>query len=687
MTGRKHISTKFKKLLYNANIQNEKWLKKEALKINDPYTGKRNYLSNIKKQIKIPANIICRRKDIVIENILDKGYYNFHNALFIINSFGYSPLTGLLIFNTNKPCKVKYTIKGQNHSSDYTNCDETFTLRHQVPVLGLYESCVNTIIFYLLDKDNKEFESNTIKIKCSRISTVLHNHYPYVFKLPCTSKIFPQINTILCKGLVINKSFNCSAHFIMATGGYGNVNYAFDNNANIRWYLTMPVHPYGIHMLSNGHMLVPDKRIRRPNYGNAHSVTAYEIDYLGRIYKTIYHKSGFHHWAVSRKDNGNILMATSSINDTYMENNIDEIDKNTGEVLRPISANQLFDSTYITRYDWAHVNSFEYIHEEDAIIVSYRNIHTIAKISFDKNEIIWLLANPVFYKKTKQADKVLKPGKNIKWFFQQHGIKILERINENGNKKIKIALFDNHTANRRPVKYFDNIQKSNLMVFTIDETNMEVQIDKVIPVPPSITRSNIEFDQKNNCIYAMCANMKDEEVKDHAKILGYNYSTNECITDISLNNDFFIAKLLNFNLSNIKNTFKKDNIPLYIGKLYSPVAAKELPASFNKDNLLPAGLKRKLVFSLNGNILQVLCKDHSVQKIFLYNDNIVFMQYFDDTKQLTKVFKEQHYIISMPLENISIGKYQIGIEYLKPDNNETKNSPILFNTGYWIEIH
>ena len=63
------------------------------------------------------------------------------------------------------------------------------------------------------------------------------------------------------------------------------------------------------------------------------------------------------------------------------------------------------------------------------------------------------------------------------------------------------------------------------------------------------------------------------------------------------------------------------------------------------------------------------------------------MQYFDDTKQLTKVFKEQHYIISMPLENISIGKYQIGIEYLKPDNNETKNSPILFNTGYWIEIH
>ncbi len=683
MAGKKRITAKFRKLLYNVNIQDTEWLKNEALKINEPYIDGRNYSSNIEKQTR-PSADICKRKDIVIGNILNKGHYKFNNALFITNPFGYSPLSGLLVFNTNEPCKVKYTIKGRKRSGDYTNCDETFTTKHQVPVLGLYDGCINTITFYLLDKDNNELQSNTIRVRCSRIGAALRG------------------------SLAVSKP-DKSSHFLMATGGYSSVNYAFDHNGNIRWYLTMPVHPYGVHMLSNGHILVPDKRMRRPNYGNAHSVIAYEIDLLGRIYKNIYHKSGFHHWAVSKENDGNFLIATSSMDDTYMENTIDELDKNTGGVLRSVNANHLFDKTYVTRYDWAHINSFEYIPEEDAVIASYRNIHTIAKISLKSNEIIWILANPVFYKNTKQEDKVLTPGGDTKWFFQQHGVKILKRFNENGNRKIQIAFFDNHTANRRPVKYFDNVQKSNLMVFTIDETNMSAHMDKFIPVPLSITRSNVEFDEQNNCIYAMCANIKDEEIKSRAKILGYNYSTNECVTDISCNNDFFVAKFLDFDLSTIRSTTEEEDAPLYIGKLYSPVAIEKLPGNFDKDNLLPANiLKKRLSFSLSGNILQISCKDHTVQKVFLYNDNAVFAQYFDDTTQLTKIFKDHIYTISIPLEDIDKGKYQIAIEYIAPNNtgnetggdtvpgndnsdetgnieNNTNNSG-LFNTNYWIKI-
>ena len=680
MAGKKRITAKFRKLLYNVNIQDTEWLKNEALKINEPYVDGRNYSSNIEKQTRLSADI-CRRKDIVIRNILNKGHYKFHNALFITNPFGYSPLSGLLVFNTTEPCKVKYTIKGRKRSGDYTNCDETFTTKHQVPVLGLYDGCINTITFYLLDKDNNELQSNTIRVRCSRIGAALRG------------------------SLLVSKP-DRSSHFLMATGGYNSISYAFDHNGNIRWYLTMPVHPYGVHMLSNGHILVPDKRMRRPNYGNAHSVIAYEIDLLGRIYRNIYHKPGFHHWAVSKENDGNFLVATSSMDDTYMENTIDELDKDTGSVLRSVNANHLFDKTYVTRYDWAHINSFEYIPEEDAVIASYRNIHTIAKISLKNNEIIWLLANPVFYKNTKQADKVLTPGKDTKWFFQQHGVKILKRFSENGSSKVQIAFFDNHTANRRPVKYFDDVQKSNLMVFTIDETNMSAHMDKFIPVPLSITRSNVEFDEQNNCIYAMCANIKDEEIKSRAKILGYNYNTNECVTDISCNNDFFVAKFLDFDLSAIESTTAKEDEPLYIGKLYSPVAAEGLPDNFDPDNLLPANmLKKKLLFSLSGNILQISCKDHTVQKVFLYNDNNVFVQYFDDTTQLTKIFKEHIYTISIPLEDIDKGKYQIAIEYIAPNNSENggdtipgndnsdetgnaadNNNSGLFNTGYWIRI-
>ncbi len=655
MASKKRLLSKLKRLLYNVNVQYTDWLKNEALKLHEPYLDGRNYSSNIEHQLKLPADI-SRRKDTVIENILNKKYYTFDNALFIINPFGCSPLSGLFIFNTEKPCKVKYTIKGKRGSDNYTNCDETWTNRHKVPVLGMYDGGITHITFYLIDKNNNEIQETTIRIKLPRTGPVLRN------------------------AISIKKYEKTPVPFLMATGGYSGTNYAFDSNGNIRWYLTTPVHPYGVHVLSNGHLLVPDKRMRRPNYGNAHSVIAYEMDFLGRIYRNIYHQSGFHHWAVSREDNGNLLIATSSRYDTYMENSVDEMDKDTGKIIRTINANNIFDSTYVTRYDWAHINAFEYIPGEDAIIASYRNIHTIAKIDLNTQEIIWLLANPDFYKGTEQEAKVLAPAPGVKWFFQQHGVKILEHINTGNEKKIKITLFDNHTANRRPVNYFDDVKKSNIMVFTINEKEMSVEMNQCITVPLSITRSNVEFDKTTNSIYAMCANIKDEEVDSRAKILGYNYNTGECITDISLNNDFFVAKFLDFNLQSVQNTCNED-YPLYIGELYMPVKEKEIPEDYNEGNYLPDEIKKKLNFTLTGNILQISCKDHSLPKIFLYNKDNIYVQYFNDTEQLTKIFKEHIYTISVPLQGIDKGKYQAGIEYIDNDSNIC-----LYNTGYWIDI-
>lgn len=655
MASKKRLLSKLKRLLYNVNVQYTDWLKNEALKLHEPYLDGRNYSSNIEHQLKLPVDI-SRRKDTVIENILNKKYYTFDNALFIINPFGCSPLSGLFIFNTEKPCKVKYTIKGKRGSDNYTNCDETWTNRHKVPVLGMYDGGITHITFYLIDKNNNEIQETTIRIKLPRTGPVLRN------------------------AISIKKYEKTPVPFLMATGGYSGTNYAFDSNGNIRWYLTTPVHPYGVHVLSNGHLLVPDKRMRRPNYSNAHSVIAYEMDFLGRIYRNIYHQSGFHHWAVSREDNGNLLIATSSRYDTYMENSVDEMDKDTGKIIRTINSNNIFDSTYVTRYDWAHINAFEYIPGEDAIIASYRNIHTIAKIDLNTQEIIWLLANPDFYKGTEQEAKVLAPAPGVKWFFQQHGVKILEHINTGNEKKIKITLFDNHTANRRPVNYFDDVKKSNIMVFTINEKEMSVEMNQCITVPLSITRSNVEFDKTTNSIYAMCANIKDEEVDSRAKILGYNYNTGECITDISLNNDFFVAKFLDFNLQSVQNTCNED-YPLYIGELYMPVKEKEIPEDYNEGNYLPDEIKKKLNFTLTGNILQISCKDHSLPKIFLYNKDNIYVQYFNDTEQLTKIFKEHIYTISVPLQGIDKGKYQAGIEYIDNDSNIC-----LYNTGYWIDI-
>lgn len=165
------------------------------------------------------------------------------------------------------------------------------------------------------------------------------------------------------------------------------------------------------------------------------------------------------------------------------------------------------------------------------------------------------------------------------------------------------------------------------MVFDIDEINMTAQMDKIIPVPLSITRSNVEFDKQNNCIYAMCANIKDNEIKSRAKILGYNYSTGKCITNISFNNDFFTAKFIDFNLKSIKSTLEEEDKPYCIGRLHSPVAVKNLPDGFNEDNLMSAVfLKRNLYFHFVEIYYRYIVKTilskkyfYIMMTIFLYN--------------------------------------------------------------------
>ena len=199
--------------------------------------------------------------------------------------------------------------------------------------------------------------------------------------------------------------------------------------------------------------------MRIPAYGNAHTVITHEMDMLGRVYCTYHQKKGMHHWAIEKEPGGNILGLSSSMHDTYMENAIVEIDRKTGETIYELSMNDLFDDTYKTRNDWAHINSIDYIPEEGTVVISMRNVHTIAKIHLEKREIVWLIAKPKFYKGTNVEDKVLKPVGEHNWFFQQHGIQIVHDETDNDPYTLRLMLFDNHTANRRPVKWFDGEEK------------------------------------------------------------------------------------------------------------------------------------------------------------------------------------------------------------------------------------
>ena len=659
MKIKSQISNAIKKKLFNTIIYNEEVFSQMAEEEQlsheqEPFIYDTN-IDNVQQSTAVQTY----KKELVIEHILDKKTYNFRNALLILNPYKISVLTALLIFNTDTECMIKYKVKGIRGSKDYIVCDDTYTTRHRVPILGLYENAFNIVQVYLLDADEKVVDMNKIMIH--------------------TPKLKGKLET----GIeVTGYTDDDSNKFMLVTGGYSGSTYAFDNNGNVRFILGRPSHPYGVHELGNGRFLYAERYMRQPNYGNAHSVVMHEMDYMGRVYKTFLHQSGYHHWAVREKNSGNYLIASSSIKDSFSENMIIEMDSETGNVIRSINVNDLFDDTYVTRSDWAHINSFDYITEEDCVIVSMRNIHTLAKISLKDNELIWLIANPKFYKKTEQKNKVLKPTGHIDWFFQQHAVSILEC--DSKAHAYKIILFDNHTANRRPVKYFDEVEKSNVLILNIDEKNGTVSQEKRVPTALSITRSNAMITDDGNYIYAMCGNLKEEIDGCRAKIYKYAYQSGECVSEISCKKDFFVGGEIKFNVKELSRPISS-NDDIVVGNLKEPeykegnldklcdlTDIKEYKEN-NSEECFGNGLP--VIMRIVGDILQIYARDHLVKKVYLYNEKEIYEQDFTDTEQKSAIFAKQKYYINIPLDKIKNGSYNIAL------NLEDK----VYTTEYFIK--
>lgn len=641
-----------KRVVLNTSTCSEGRFTKEARKF--PYKKEmlvNSYHTNLENKTEPPAFLTyCKEK--MIRMLLEKGEYSFKNILVLNNPYKISPLSAVMVFNTDIECKVEYTIKGHLGSEDYTKCDETVTKCHRVPVLGLYEGYFNKVRVRLLDKNGTQIDAKNIKIRTPQLSEPVHD---------CVQ--------------ITKSSQPFTGKFIFVSGGYKGGVYAFDAKGNIRFALNRIPQYYGVYLFDDGKFLFPEKNMRIPAYGNAHTVITHEMDMLGRVYHTYHQKKGMHHWAIEKEPGGNILGLSSSMSDSYMENAIVEIDRETGETIYELSMNELFDDTYKTRNDWAHINSIDYIPEEDSVVVSMRNVHTIAKINLKKREIVWLIAKPRFYKGTNVEDKVLKPVGEHDWFFQQHGIQLVHDETDRQPHKLRVMLFDNHTANRRPVKWFDNEEKSYVIFYTIDEKNRTVKQDARFQTPLSVTRSNSEYDSERKIVKAMCAHFKPQIDGYDAKIYEFDYNTKECINEISCVTDFFSAHTIDFNIPSMAKPIPIEK-SMMLGELAKPVRLESFPKELETASAMPIDVSENLKFRRYGDLIQIYATDHDLEKIYLYDDKKVFMQDFTNTVQPLNVFKTQKYFVNMPLTDITAGSYKLAIQYLSKT----------YKTDYTIEF-
>ena len=348
-----------------------------------------------------------------IEKKFKVNGYTLDNPNIILNPYGNSPLTALVLFETEQELDVKVTITGKDKLTTYTH---TFskTKEHYLPIYGLYADSNNKII-----------------IECGNNKKEI---YIQTEKLP--------ENMILPTSIKADKSklTNDLYFYTPSSSGY---TVAYDVNGDIRWYLTNYA-LWKIDRLQNGHLLVSTERlINNPYYMTG----LYEIDLLGKIYTEFSLEGGYHH-DYYEMENGNLLVASDDFNneDGTVEDYIVELDRTTGKVTKTFDLKKVLNmedgqSENYTSYDWFHNNSVWYDKKTDSITLSGRHQDAVINISYQTGELNWIIGDSTNWSSEYQKYFFTPVGDNFEWQWSQHAAMITPEgyvfLFDNGNNKSK----------------------------------------------------------------------------------------------------------------------------------------------------------------------------------------------------------------------------------------------------------
>lgn len=453
----------------------------------------------------------------VIREIISKRYYTFDDMMIISDPYYQADLTALAIFYTKEPCRVRYTVKGKNSSADYSvTLDKASD--HRVPILGLYPNFQNSVFMELLDDNGATKRERTVIIKTKPLPKELEN-------------------AVCCKKYTEKSAYD----MVMISGGLQIRTLAFDGNGDIRYYLRRYTRSYGIFPLSNGRFLFTEKWINVPCYSVSQACMMYEMDYMGRIYKTYFCEKGFHHSACEMEPGGNILIASSSM-EGYEENLIIELDRKSGMIADSFNLNEYFSKKFIEGPGYIHLNSIFYYPDEKSVIVSMRNNNTVAKINWETKELIWVLAYPKSYEGEKIESKVLRAKGDIKWFFQQHAAYRLCKSPEGNQDIIHLLIYDNHWAKRVQVDWYDGeMEYSYVSVFCINEKEMTVEQIHSTKMNNSRIRSNAIIEIDKNRLFNMAGSLEPKIDGAYGMVEEYNYEKSELLNRWYVNPGFFTA--------------------------------------------------------------------------------------------------------------------------------------------------
>ncbi len=388
------------------------------------------------KEVDATADILNTQFALESEMLADTNY-TLDDPKIIVNPYGISPLTAIIIFNTSDLTTPTVTIHGKDKLTTFTN---TFTpsKQHILPIYGLYPDTENEVTITVNEKD-----------------------YDFTIKTEPLPDDF-----ILPTDVTADKdNLNNDLYFVTPSStGY---TAAYDVNGDVRWYLN-DTFIWDIQRLNNGHIMLSSNRLINEPY---YMTGLVEMDLLGKIYYEYSLPGGYHH-DVFEMPNGNLLVASDNFEGDTVEDYIVEIDRSTGEIVKQIDLKNILPTISTgnenwVEYDWFHNNSVWYDSKTNSITLSGRHQDAVINIDYSTNQLNWIIGDNTNWDEEYQK-YFFEPTNDLEWQWSQHAAMILP----NGN----VFIFDNGNNRSKNEEDFisadDNYSRG--VIYSINTNNMTI---------------------------------------------------------------------------------------------------------------------------------------------------------------------------------------------------------------------
>ena len=245
---------------------------------------------------------VYESRDILIIQKNKELYFNVYgytldNPNVIVNPYGNSPLTALIMFTSSDYSKVDITIKGKNGDNDiyYSFDNDKY---HYIPIYGLYADYDNTVI-----------------IKCEgneKVINIRTNGLPLDFEM--------KHNTAHAKYSIYNDNYP----------------YVVDKNGEVRWFLNE--HYYGnITSLDDSSIIIGGDRYDE----NGNTISFYKMNLLGKIYNEYVLEDGYYGFNALNGESVLVLsedvlvldLQTGEIIDSFINNNYDYLESDGKDII------------------------------------------------------------------------------------------------------------------------------------------------------------------------------------------------------------------------------------------------------------------------------------------------------------------------------------------------------------------